>query len=268
MSSTHASSLEHPGTVRPVDTESSDRSWRFRGSQRTSASSQYRRRRRVVVAHWFGLSIPGVRPSRKRSFLQLVPGVPCAGDGRSSHLLHLLETFHDALCYSGDFTESGMRMPNIGTVLKEEITRLSRKEVRSQVDPTRKATATHRRDIAALKRQVASLERRVTLLLRKGPGGARPEVSVEATAKPIRFSAKRLQSQRSRLGLSAIDFGRLLGVSAQTIYNWEHEVARPRVEQPGKLAALRGVGKRAAGERLKQWVATTSSSLRKASAAR
>ena len=142
-------------------------------------------------------------------------------------------------------------MSNIGTVLKEEISRLARKEVRSQVDPARKATAIHRRDIAALKRQVASLERQVTLLLRKN-AGARPEVSPEANAKTIRFSATRLQSQRSRLGLSAIDFGRLLGVSAQTIYNWEHEVARPRGEQLGKLAALRGVGKRDAGERLKQ----------------
>ena len=58
-------------------------------------------------------------------------------------------------------------MSNIGTVLKEEISRLARKEVRSQVDPTKKTTTTHRHEIAALKRQVASLERQVTLLLRK-----------------------------------------------------------------------------------------------------
>jgi DNA-binding transcriptional regulator YiaG len=146
-------------------------------------------------------------------------------------------------------------MSNIGVVLREEISRLSRKEVRSQMDPTKKVTAQHRRDIAALKRQVANLQRQVTLLLRRS-SGTRPEVSPEATAKPTRFSAKRLQSQRSRLGLSAIDFGRLLGVSAQTIYNWEHEVARPRSEQLGKLAAIRGIGKREAGEKLKQLAAT------------
>jgi DNA-binding transcriptional regulator YiaG len=153
-------------------------------------------------------------------------------------------------------------MSNIRTALKEEITRLARKEVRSQVDPTKKVTAQHRRDIAALKRQVANLERQVTLLLRKS-ASARPEVSPETTAKPIRFSAKRLQSQRSRLGLSAIDFGRLLGVSAQTIYNWEHEVARPRSEQLGKLAALRGIGKREAGERLKELAAANGGARRK-----
>ena len=140
-------------------------------------------------------------------------------------------------------------MSNIGTVLRDEISRLSRKETRSQVDPTKKITTQHRRDIAALKRQIAQLERQVTLLSRKVLG-ARPAASAAST-KPVRFSAKRLHSQRDRLGLSAIDFGRLLGVSAQTIYNWEHEVARPRSEQLGKLALLRGIGKREAGERLK-----------------
>jgi len=154
-------------------------------------------------------------------------------------------------------------MPNIGTVLREEITRLSRKESRSQNDPTRKATAQHRRDIAGLKRQVAQLERQVTLLSRRFLG-TRPEASPDSTARPMRFSAKRLHSQRSRLGLSAADFGTLLGVSSQTVYNWEHDVTRPRSEQLGKLAALRGIGKREAAERLKQLIATNSRPRRKA----
>jgi DNA-binding XRE family transcriptional regulator len=142
-------------------------------------------------------------------------------------------------------------MPNIGTVLREEISRLSRKESRSQVDATRKATAQHRRDIAALKRQVAQLQRQVTQLSRKVLG-APPALSSDPAAKHVRFAAKGLRSQRNRLGLSQTDMGTLLGVSAQSIYNWESESARPRDEQLVKLAALRGIGKREAGERLKQ----------------
>jgi len=145
-------------------------------------------------------------------------------------------------------------MPNIGTVLKEEITRLSRKEVRSHVDPARKITGQHRRDIALLKRQVAQLERQVTQLSRKVVG-TRAGASPDSPSKPMRFSAKGLQSQRKRLGLSATDFGKLLGVSAQTIYNWEHEAAHPRGEQRAKVAALRGIGKREAGKRLEQLAA-------------
>jgi len=141
-------------------------------------------------------------------------------------------------------------MPNVGTVLKEEIARVSRKEIRGQVDPTRKATAQHRRDISQLKRQIAQLERQVRLLSGKVLG-SRP-AAPDGDATPARFSAKGLRSQRLRLGLSAADFGKLVGVSAQTIYNWEHESSQPRVEQRGRMAALRGIGKREAAARLTQ----------------
>jgi len=140
-------------------------------------------------------------------------------------------------------------MPNVGTVLREEIARLSRKESRSQIDPTKKATTQHRRDIAALKRQVAQLERQVALLSRKHLG-APAVAAADSPVKPLRFTAKGLSAHRNRLGLSAADFGRILGVSAQSIYNWERGLARPRAEQLTKLAALRGIGKREAGERL------------------
>jgi len=140
-------------------------------------------------------------------------------------------------------------MPNIGSVLKEEIIRLSRKESRSQIDPTKKAAIRQRREVAELKRQVAQLARQVGLLSRKTLGA--PTVGpADDKGKPARFSAKTLRVHRERLGLSADDLGKLLGVSAQSIYNWEHEKARPRAEQVSKVAALRGIGKREAKARL------------------
>ena len=109
-------------------------------------------------------------------------------------------------------------MPNIAAVLREEISRLSRKEVRSQVDATKKATTQHRRHIATLKRQVAQLERQVALLSRKVLDTPQAVSTASTTTRP-RFVAKGLRSQRKRLGLSATDYGKLLGVSAQSIYN-------------------------------------------------
>ena len=145
-------------------------------------------------------------------------------------------------------------MPNIGSVLKEEIIRLSRKESLSQIDPTRMAATRQRREVAELRRQVAQLTRQVGLLSRKTLGA--PTVGpAHDKGKPTRFSAKALRVHRERLGLSADDFGKLLGVSAQSIYNWEHEKARPRAEQLAKVAALRGIGKREAKARLDQLVA-------------
>ena len=60
----------------------------------------------------------------------------------------------------------------------------------------------------------------------------------------FRFSAKRLAAQRKKLGLSAGDMGALIGVSPQTIYNWEAGKSRPRQQQLAAIAAIRGVGKR------------------------
>jgi DNA-binding transcriptional regulator YiaG len=134
-------------------------------------------------------------------------------------------------------------MPNFGNVLKDEVVRLCRKELRKELGPVRKITAAHRRDIAALKRQLAEAQRRVHLLERQAArsGTARPTV---ATDRPIRFVAKGLRSMRQRLGLSAADLARLIQVSEQSVYNWETKKTTPRREQVQSLAALRGLGKR------------------------
>ncbi len=49
-------------------------------------------------------------------------------------------------------------MPNIATVLKAEIARVARKELRSQTDSLKKSLASHRTEIAALKKRVRELE--------------------------------------------------------------------------------------------------------------
>ena len=59
-----------------------------------------------------------------------------------------------------------------------------------------------------------------------------------------------MKAQRQRLGLSAADYGRLVGVSGLTIYNWEHDKARPRKAQLAALVAVRGIGKREALKKL------------------
>jgi DNA-binding transcriptional regulator YiaG len=142
-------------------------------------------------------------------------------------------------------------MPNIATVLKEEILRLARKEARKQTDTLKKASAQYRRDIAEMKRRIADLQRRLTPLQKQVLRGV-PTPAPEAGRKGLRFTAKGLRSQRERLGLSAADYGKLVGVTGQTIYSWEHENARPRQQQVARIAVLRGLGKREARERLEQ----------------
>lgn len=142
-------------------------------------------------------------------------------------------------------------MPNIATVLKEEISRLARKEIKKETAQLQRASAQYRRDIAELKRQVSDLQSRVSLLEKQVLTDVPTQVS-EEDAEGIRFTAKGLRSQRKRLGLSAPQLGKLIDVAPQTIYNWEHEVSRPRKKQLPAIAALRNMGKREAHARLEQ----------------
>jgi DNA-binding transcriptional regulator YiaG len=140
-------------------------------------------------------------------------------------------------------------MANLASLLNEKIRRVARREIRGQTQKTRRLTAQHRRDIAALKRQVVALARTVTFLEKQEQRlVASPPVPQEA--KGVRFSARSVKAQRARLGLSAKDFGRLVGVSALSIYAWESGKSRPRKKQLPGLAAVRHLGKREARQRL------------------
>jgi DNA-binding transcriptional regulator YiaG len=140
-------------------------------------------------------------------------------------------------------------MPNIAGVLKEEIRRLAKKEIKAQVGSTKQAVARYRSDIAKLKRLLGRQEREIKLLKKKTQPEGQPEAQ-EDDLEGVRFSARSVKAQRQRLGLSAADYGKLVGVSGLTIYNWEHEKARPRKAQLAALVAVRGVGKREALKKL------------------
>ena len=139
-------------------------------------------------------------------------------------------------------------MTTLATVLKDEIRRLARKEIKAQTSRTAKAVARYRREIARLKRDQRNLERKLSQLegqIRKTAAAPAEESNGEQ-----RFSARSAKSQRHRTGLSAADYAKLVGVSPLTIYNWEHGKSRPRRGQFASLVALRGIGKREAQARL------------------
>ena len=136
-------------------------------------------------------------------------------------------------------------MSNLASALKEEIVRLARKEIRGEIEGMKKASAQYRSDIAALKRRVVDLEKQVNRLSKEGMTKSKSEpIASEATG--ARFSSNGLAKKRQKLGLSASEMGVLLGVSAQTVYNWEAGKTRPSQKQMAAVLAARALGKRQA----------------------
>ena len=140
-------------------------------------------------------------------------------------------------------------MSNVASVLKEEIARVARKEIRRETSSLKKSSTTYRSEIAALKRRVLELERQLRRGGRGGQAASSPVAANEESVSPgTRFSAKSMASQRRRLGLSAAECGLLIGASAQSVYNWEEGKARPRAQHLPAIFALRNLGRRQANE--------------------
>jgi len=152
-------------------------------------------------------------------------------------------------------------MANLASMLKEEIQRLARKEVRKETQGLQQAVSRYRSDIAALKRENAELARKLAFLEKQEKkrleSSTAPRArATTATAAPeegeatARFSPNWLKKHREKLGFSAAQYAALIDVSPLSIYNWESGKSTPRAAQRDALAAVRGIGKREALKRL------------------
>lgn len=144
------------------------------------------------------------------------------------------------------------RMANIDSVLKTEIARLARKQIRAELEPLKKAASQQRSHIAALRGEIEALERALKVAAKRGTSGGAQGDGAESAGDQhaLRFRAAGLASHRKRLGLSAADFGKLLGVSSQSVYKWETGEVRPRRSQLESIAGIRKLGRREALARL------------------
>jgi len=135
---------------------------------------------------------------------------------------------------------------NLAGMLKDAMRRLARKEIRAETGKTKQAVAQYRRDIARLKREVQTQRKELAFLKAQEQKRLGQRPTVEEPVEKVRFSARSVRAQRKRLKLSAADYGKLVGVSGLTIYNWELGKVRPRKARLAGLAAVRGIGKREA----------------------
>lgn len=150
-------------------------------------------------------------------------------------------------------------MPNLSNALNEQIKKLTRREIKAQLESIKKAVAQNRADIAVLKRQLGEIEKAVDRVARRTAASklngssmlfANGDDDSDPQSQGNRFRADGLRTHRAKLELSALDYGKLIGVSALTIYSYESGKSRPRPAQLAKLVAIRGIGKREALQRL------------------
>ena len=134
-------------------------------------------------------------------------------------------------------------MPDIASVLKQEITRLARKEVAATARQQSKQIQSLKATTRNLRNQVATLEKTVSRLSREISRSSQSQAEA-APEKTIRISPKSIKSHRRRLGLSQAQMAKLLGVSTASVGFWEAGKASPRGKNRQAIAELRQMGAR------------------------
>jgi DNA-binding transcriptional regulator YiaG len=145
-------------------------------------------------------------------------------------------------------------VPNLAKVLQEEIRRITRRETRDELARLHQEHVALRRRVAALSKQVALLERAAG----RAPAaqGVTPEADTALAgmpATPGRISGKAVRRLREKLGLTQAEFGRLVGVSGQSVYQWERHEGQLQLRSSTRqaLTEVRALGTREVRARIK-----------------
>ena len=135
-------------------------------------------------------------------------------------------------------------MPTFANQFKGEVSRLAKKEVKAEAQALKKALTAQRGEIVSLKRRLAELEALVNKMSKGTSRSTVIESTEENSGAGLRFRAAGFAALRKKLGISAGEMGKLLDVSAQSVYLWEADKTKPRARQLEAISAVRKMGKR------------------------
>lgn len=144
-------------------------------------------------------------------------------------------------------------MPNFAKQFQEEVRRLVRKEIKEDLQYVRKQNAELRRQVAALKRSVSKLESTTKRVKKIADAKRDEDITPEETeVQRARISSKTIRTLRGRLGLTQAEFAKLVGVTGQSVYQWERADDRLNLRRAAKKAVVeaKALGAREARERL------------------
>jgi DNA-binding transcriptional regulator YiaG len=134
-------------------------------------------------------------------------------------------------------------MGKIETMIKSEIQRLARREIRSTFRPLKREVRTMRLKVSSLMKGFGNLNRITKEQVQRASEQFKLESSPDEI-KIARFSPARIRALRLKKGLSQKELGMLIGVSLGTVVLWEKGKITPKAERKGALIALRKLKKR------------------------
>jgi len=142
-------------------------------------------------------------------------------------------------------------MGKVEAIIKSEIVRLAKREMRRVATPLRRDIRSLKSTVSQLRKTVLDLER-FNALQKKERDKQPPLKAAPEEVETSRLSPRLIRSLRKRLGLSQRNLARLAGVTPLAVYQWESGVFKPKKEKKGVLVALRKLGRREAKRLLEE----------------
>ena len=130
-------------------------------------------------------------------------------------------------------------MGKVGSIIKSEIERLAKREVRQVSVPLGRDVRLLKNTVSQLRKSVLSLER---FAAQKQKELSKREIRLEVTPenlKKSRFSPRLIRSLRKKLKITQKELAILLGVTVGATHQWEIGKFTPKAEKKAALAALR-----------------------------
>jgi DNA-binding transcriptional regulator YiaG len=146
-------------------------------------------------------------------------------------------------------------MAKIESVIKAEIVRLAKREMRSAFLPMKREVRQMSIRLSGLSKAISSLNR-----LTKDLGLEKAKAKLEASPEEVktsRITPDRIRGLRKKLGISQREMGILTGASMGAVVSWERGKFKPRGDKKTALVPLRKLGKRKVKELLRQKTAQT-----------
>jgi DNA-binding transcriptional regulator YiaG len=136
-------------------------------------------------------------------------------------------------------------MGKLEGVLKEEIIRLSKMEMKKKVVPLRRDVRSLKSIASQLRKAVLSLQRFVSQQEKEMGPKPVPAVTPE-DLKTARMSPGLIKSLRKHLGISQRELAKLAGVTVGAVFQWEKGNFEPKDDKKKILIGLRKLGRQEA----------------------
>jgi len=135
-------------------------------------------------------------------------------------------------------------MSKLETIIKSEIVRLAKREVRKISVPLGRDVRFLKSGVSELRKAVLTLQRITANQQKELERGKMPLEAAPEEVKVSRFSPRLIRSLRGHLGITQKELAILTDVTVGAIHQWESGQFKPSMKKKAVMVALRKLGRR------------------------